>query len=58
MSEFKNDEGRPLGVRPTHLYCKPSQRAAAMDIVKEFGNSGESNVNRNLVKVVDTPWLA
>lgn len=58
MSEFKSDEGRPLGVRATHLYCKPSLREAALNIVKEYGTGGESNVNRNLVKVIDTPWLA
>lgn len=58
MSSFNSDEGRPMGLRPTHLVVPPSLREAALKIVRDYGTSGESNVNRNLVKVLDTPWLA
>lgn len=58
LESLKSDEGRPLGVRATHLVVAPSQREAALKIVRDYGTSGESNVNRNLVKVLDTPWLA
>lgn len=58
LSEFKSDEGRPMGLRATHLVVKPTLREAALKIVRDYGTSGESNVNRNVVTVMDTPWLA
>lgn len=58
MQAFKSDEGRPLGIRPTHLVVPPSLRVQALQIVRDRDNYGAQNVNANLVKVLDTPWLA
>lgn len=57
MQNFKSDEGRPMGIRPTHIVCPPTLRVAAMQIVRDRDAYGAQNVNANLVKVLDTPWL-
>lgn len=58
MQSFKSDEGAPLGVKPTHLVCGPTNRSAALKIVRDFSADGASNPNRAIVEVVSTPWLA
>ena len=59
MQDFKSDEGRPLGVRPTHLVVPPTLRAAALEVVKAERNaSGATNINQNAVDVMVVPWLA
>lgn len=58
MEAQKTDEGRPMGVRATHLFCDPRDREAALQYVREYDGSGATNVNRNLITVVSTPWLA
>lgn len=53
------DEGRPLGVRPTHLLTAPSNEAAALTLLNaELTRGGETNIWRGTAKLVVTPWLA
>lgn len=58
MQSFMSDEGRPLGMRATHLVVPPTLRAAAKQIVRQKDQYGGDNVNADIVKVLDTPWLA
>jgi phage major head subunit gpT-like protein len=59
MSGLKGDNGRPLGVRPKLLVVSPSDRAAALEVVKaERSANGATNINRDVVDVLATPWLA
>lgn len=58
MQERKADGGRPLGIRPTLLVVPPSLRAAALEVVKaERLANGATNVNREVVDVLVTPWV-
>lgn len=58
MMAFKSDEGRPLGVKPTLLLVGPSNRAAALEVVKaERDAAGATNINKDVVEVLDCPWL-
>lgn len=59
MSAIKGDHGRPLGIRPKLLLVGPQDRAAALEVVKaERSANGATNINRNVVDVLDVPWLA
>lgn len=59
MMAFKNDNGQPLGIKPTVLVVPPSLRAAALTLLNaETINNGESNINRNAVDLIVAPWLA
>ncbi|WP_319543162.1 Mu-like prophage major head subunit gpT family protein [uncultured Pseudodesulfovibrio sp.] len=59
MSSLKNDEGKPLGVRATHLFVPPTLLGAGKDVVeKQFLANGESNKWFKTVELVDVPWLA
>lgn len=58
MQERKADGGRPLGIRPTLLVVPPSLRADALEVVKaERLANGATNVNREVVDVLVTPWV-
>jgi phage major head subunit gpT-like protein len=58
MAAFKSDEGRPLGIMPTHLICGPSNRAAAETLLKaQFGASGASNIHFGAVDLIVTPYM-
>lgn len=58
MMAFKSDEGRPLGIMPSLLVVGPSNRDAALEVVKAERNAqGATNINRNAVDVLVTPWL-
>lgn len=58
LQSMKADGGRPLGIRPTLLVVPPALRAAALEVVKaERLANGATNVNREVVEVLDTPWL-
>jgi len=58
MMAFKSDEGRPLGIKPTHLVCGPSNRAAALSVIQnERLANGESNKNYKAVEILVVPWL-
>lgn len=59
MQNLKGDHGRPLGMRPKLLVCGPSDREAALETVKAERNAaGATNINRDVVDVLVTPWLA
>lgn len=59
MSAFKGDHGNPLGIRPKLLVVGPQDRAAALEVVKaERSANGATNINRDVVDVLVTPWLA
>ena len=59
MQGLKGDNGRPLGIRPKLLVVPPSLRAAALEVVKAERNAaGATNINRDVVDVLVTPWLA
>ena len=59
MIAFKNDEGVPLGVKPTHLLVGGTNRAAGKALIeKQFKVGGESNEWFQDTKLVVCPWLA
>ena len=52
------DKGKKLGIRPKLLVVPPSLRAAALEVVKaERDAAGATNINRDVVDVLVTPWL-
>ena len=58
MMAFTNDEGAPLGIKPTHLVVGPSLEASAKAMVEaQFNAAGASNVWYNSAKLVVVPWL-
>lgn len=58
MQEFTADGGRPLGVNPTLLVVPPSLREQALEtVVAERGANGATNINRNAVEILVTPWV-
>lgn len=59
MKSMKGDNGRPLNIRPNLLVVPPSLRAQALEVVKaERAANGATNINRDVVDVLDTSWLA
>lgn len=59
MMAQNSDQGRPLGITPTLLVVGPSNRAAALEVVKaERDAVGATNINQNAVDVLVCPWLA
>lgn len=59
MGNFKSDEGRPLGMKPTHLICGLSNRAAALATIEaDRLANGASNTNYKTVTVIVSPYLA
>ena len=59
MQSLKGDNARPLGIRPSLLVVPPSLRAAALEVVKaDRDAAGATNINRDVVEVLSTPWLA
>lgn len=59
MMGVKGDKGKALGVKPTLLVCGPTNRAAALEVVKaERAANGATNINRDAVDVLVTPFLA
>ncbi len=56
---FKNDEGVPLGIIPTHLVYGPSLESAARTIiVNERNDAGASNPWYKTAEPMLVPWLA
>jgi phage major head subunit gpT-like protein len=51
------DYNKPLGVKPTHLVCGPSNRAKALARVARTLANGAENPNAGLVQVVVTNYL-
>ena len=58
MQSMTGDKGKKLGIRPKLLVVPPSLRAAALEVVKaERDAAGATNINRDVVDVLVTPWL-
>jgi phage major head subunit gpT-like protein len=58
MMAFQSDQGRPLGIKPTLLLVGASNRAAALEVVKaERDAVGATNINKDVVEVMECPWL-
>lgn len=55
----KGDEGRPMGIMPTHLVVPPSLEHEALNLLNaERLANGATNVYRGTAKLIVTPWLA
>ncbi|TBU75202.1 Mu-like prophage major head subunit gpT family protein [Phytopseudomonas daroniae] len=58
MQSLTGDRGKKLGIRPKLLVVPPSMRAQALEVVKAERNAaGATNINRDVVDVLVTPWL-
>ncbi len=57
MATMKNDSGKSLGIRPTHLIVPPSLEGAALRLLKATISGGESNEWADSAKLVVTPFL-
>ena len=58
LMKQKADYGRPLGIVPNLLLVGPSNGDAARDILlAERDAAGATNTDRNLVQILETPWL-
>lgn len=57
MQGMTGDKGKKLGIRPTLLVVPSTLRAPALEIVKAETIEGTTNINRNAVEVLVTPWL-
>lgn len=58
MMALEDDEGRKLGIKPTHLLHGPSNRALALEILQaERLANGATNVNRGTAIPLLVPWM-
>lgn len=57
MTDFTDDEGRPLNIRPTHLIVGNANLFAARDVILSEQINGSTNTNRNLVEIIHAPLL-
>lgn len=59
MAELKDDNGRSIKVRPTHIVVPPSLEFAARDIIMASVNAaGATNTNYKIVEILVTPHVA
>jgi phage major head subunit gpT-like protein len=58
MMSLRSEENRPLGIKPNVLVYGPSNRAAALTVIKaERDAAGAANTNQNAVGLLEIPWL-
>ena len=57
MTGFKDDEGRPLGIKPTHIIVGSTNTFKAREILLAEQIGGTTNTVRNLVQVIEAPLL-
>lgn len=57
MTQFKDDEGRLLGVKPTHLIVGSTNLFNAREILLSKELNGSTNTLQNLVQVIEAPLL-
>jgi len=57
MISYKDDEGRLLGIRPTHLIVGATNLFTAREILLSEQIGGSTNTLRNLVQIMDAPYL-
>lgn len=59
MMSFTNDEGTPLGIKPTHLVVPPTLESVGRTVFEaEKDAAGASNVWYHTAELVVVPWLA
>ena len=59
MMAFKGDNGRPMGIMPTHLVVPPALEDEGLTIVNAMlGAGGASNIYYETAELVVSPWLA
>lgn len=58
MQSLKGDNGKPLNIRPSLLVVPPQLRAKALTLVKAETIESTTNINRDVVEVLSTSWLA
>lgn len=57
MQGITGDKGKKLGIKPTLLLVPATLRAQALQIINAEQINGTTNINRNAVDVLVTPWL-
>jgi phage major head subunit gpT-like protein len=57
MTNFTDDEGRKLNIKPTHLIVGNNNHFKARDILMSEQVNGTTNVDRNLVALMHAPML-
>lgn len=57
MADFKDDEGRKLNIKPTHLIVGNSNVFAAKEILLSKELSGSTNTLQNLAQLIEAPLL-
>lgn len=57
MTNFTDDEGRKLNIKPTHLIVGNTNHFKARDILMSEQVNGTTNVDRNLVALMHAPML-
>lgn len=57
MTNFTDDEGRKLNIKPTHLIVGNTNHFKARDILMSEQINGTTNVDRNLVQLMQAPML-
>lgn len=58
MRAMTGDEGRPLGIEPTHLVCGTALEEAGLEILNAVRKAdGATNVWAGTAKLLSTPWL-
>ena len=59
MMGQKGDEGRPMGIMPTHLVVPPTLESEARAIIKAMLiGGGDTNTYYGTAELIVTPWLA
>ena len=59
MGSLKGNYGKPLGLKPRKLVYPPSLRTLARETIKrERLADGSSNINQDVVELVEVPFLA
>ena len=59
LQGMEGDEGRPMGVRPTHLFVPPSLEKEGLELLNaERLASGATNVYKGTAMLVVSPWLS
>lgn len=58
MGGFKDESGQPLGVRARVLVYGPTNRSAALEVIKADRDAfGATNTNKDAVALLEVPWL-
>ncbi|UWU13267.1 Mu-like prophage major head subunit gpT family protein [Rhizobium sullae] len=57
LASFTDDEGRKLGIKPTHLIVPTTNVFAARELILAAQIDGTSNTMANLVQIIEAPLL-